>query len=301
MFRQKELPGIKPSPLALYPPPGERFIVEGFEGFSSGSSEPESEVFRNELYTREEIYKLFWYHYKPFLTFSEDNLPTMGYDANLLEYIRTFILPLNNSPQLKSKVLYPLKRDLEGEVIMNGVFNGIPHPGWIEAFSIVKDRYPQKKLIVGIGANEEAEYVKGQVSEGDTAWRASLLVNTGLVDGVFVTPPYIFESLNYEYPNMRQVSANTRDRNQTGTVYNKYWSELLAGKADKLSSNVVVVNGGEELERKSLFLNPGIEIFDLSEQKRLFSDFHSQDVERHGRYSAEYVIKCWEILRREHI
>lgn len=308
MYTQKELPGFRVSPTALWPTPS--LTDHSFEGdkilelFLGGVLGPEHDGGLTSLYTRDKIYNLFYRFCKAELSFVETSgglLPANAYDANLLEYMKTFIVPKYGKRDFTSPVEvieYPGEFS-EDTVVMNGAFNGVPHPGWVEALTLVRKEYPGKKLVMGLGTNFEIENAKAQVPVGNTKWRASLLAATGLVDKIFCTKDTIFHFGNsYGYPNESTV-VKAKDRSEG--PYDYWWSNIYGKSSDRFPF-AVVVNGKAELERKSRFMSPTkTEIFDLSQQNRIFSDFHSQNVHRWNGYSVEYVMASWEKLREKYL
>lgn len=307
MYTQKELPGFKLSPAALWP--SVNFDDGSFkrdavlDGYMGGALGPEYDEELSSLFTKDELYRLFRFYHKPHFSFTESRIglyPRNAYDANLLEYMRTFIVPqYGKQPIGKSVNIYQSPWDIpDDSVVMNGAYNGVPHPGWIEALAIVKKQFPDKTIAVGIGSNFEIENVKIQYPEGNTKWRASLLAHTGIFNGIFTIRDSIFNFDGaYRYPEDRDWSV--RSLTKSGRHYYDWWSQVY-GRSSSRFPFAVVVNGDEELMRKSAFINSQkTQIFDLRKQQRLFGDFHSSKVKLWSGYSADYVKRCWEKLREK--
>jgi hypothetical protein len=310
MYVQKELPGFKLPPTAWWPSVD---IHDGsfrrdtiFEDFMSGNLGPTYDDGVTSLYTKEEIYRLFLLHHKSEIKFRESRkgwYPGNSYDANLFEYMRTFIVPPDGKwrPAPFARVL-PTHWDIpDNAVIMHGAYNGVPHPGWIESLALVRRRFPDKRVIVGMAGNYEIDDIKGQVPEGNTKWRTSLFAQTNLMDGIFVVSDSGFNHNNGDqYPPERDWSAVTAE-----TIPERRYDSLWSGiykKSSRGAAFAVVANGEAEVQRKSLFINKDkTQIFDLHTQHRLFENFHSSEVRRWKSYSPEYVRDCWVRLRAEYL
>jgi|SRR3972149_8698167 len=156
-------------------------------------------------------------------------------------------------------------------VFVHGRFNGVPHPGYLETLTLLRDMNRKAEIWLGIDS-DVLTINMGQVPFMDPMFRASFFRKTNLVD------KFIF---------LESPASNTeRD---------SYWDGIYAIDLEGLNPDVIFMLEDEKFETK--FAQTSVRSAIITEHD-LGNELlmHQTDL-KEGRISSEEVKRRWDKLR----